>query len=145
VGLAAALKLAQAERESENARLAALRDRLLEGVLAAIPDARLTGHPEERLPGHASFVFPGVEADGVLMHLDMAGVCAASGSACTTGMPEPSEVLIAMGVDYTLALGALRLTLGRSTGQADVDYVVEILPGIVEKLRAANPVYEPMA
>jgi len=144
VGIATALKLAQEERGSENARLAALRDRLVQGVLAAIPGALLTGHPEQRLPGHASFVFPGVEADGLLMHLDMAGVCAASGSACTTGMPEPSDVLLAMGVEYTLALGALRLTLGRSNTQADVDYVVEILPGIVEKLRAANPVYAPV-
>jgi cysteine desulfurase len=144
VGIATALKLAQAERETENARLAGLRDRLVNGIQAAIPDAQLTGHPEQRLPGHASFVIPGVEASGLLMHLDMAGVCAASGSACTSGMPEPSHVLTAMGVDYTLALGALRLTLGRSTTQADVDYVVDILPGIVEKLRAANPVYAPM-
>jgi len=143
VGLATALKLAHEERESENARLAALRDRLLKGVLTAIPDAQLTGHPEQRLPGHASFVIPGVEADGLLMHLDMAGVCAASGSACTSGMPEPSHVLVAMGLEYTLALGPLRLTLGRSTTQADVDYVLEILPGIVEKLRAINPVYAP--
>jgi cysteine desulfurase len=145
VGVATALKLAQAERETENARLAGLRDRLVNGIQAAIPDAQLTGHPEQRLPGHASFVIPGVEASGLLMHLDMAGVCAASGSACTSGMPEPSHVLTAMGIDYTLALGALRLTLGRSTTQADVDYVVEILPGIVEKLRAANPVYASVA
>jgi cysteine desulfurase len=145
VGIATALKLAQAEREAENARLAVLRDRLVEGVMTAIPDAQLTGHPERRLPGHASFVIPGVEADGLLMHLDMAGVCAASGSACATGMPEPSGVLLAMCVEYTLALGALRLTLGRSTAQADVDYVLDILPGIVEKLRAATPVYAPLA
>jgi cysteine desulfurase len=144
VGIATALKLAQEERESENARLAALRDRLATGILTAIPGAQLTGHPEQRLPGHASFVIPGVEADGLLMHLDMAGVCAASGSACTSGMPEPSHVLVAMGVDHTLALGALRLTLGRSNTQADVDYVLEILPGIVEKLRATNPVFAPL-
>jgi cysteine desulfurase len=144
VGIATALKLAQEERESENARLTALRDRLVNGILTAIPDAQLTGHPEQRLPGHASFVIPGVEADGLLMHLDMAGVCAASGSACTTGMPEPSHVLVAMGVEYTLSLGAMRLTLGRSTTQADVDYVLEILPGIVEKLRATSPVYAPL-
>lgn len=144
VGIATALKLAQEEREGENARLAALRDRLVTGILTAIPDAQLTGHPEQRLPGHASFVIPGVEADGLLMHLDMAGVCAASGSACTSGMPEPSHVLVAMGVDHTLALGALRLTLGRSNTQADVDYVLEILPGIVEKLRATNPVFAPL-
>jgi len=141
VGIATALKLAQEGRESENARLETLRDRLVQGVMTAIPDTLLTGHPERRLPGHASFVIPGVEADGLLMHLDMAGVCAASGSACTTGMPEPSGVLLAMGVEYTLALGALRLTLGRSNTQADVDYVLDILPGIVDKLRAANPVY----
>jgi cysteine desulfurase len=144
VGLAAALRLAQQGRASEAARLSGLRDRLVAGICAGIPDAHLTGHPERRLPGHASFVIPGVEADGLLMHLDMAGVCAASGSACTTGMPEPSHVLMAMGVEHTLALGALRLTLGRSTTQADVDYVVEILPGIVEKLRAARPVYAPV-
>jgi cysteine desulfurase len=145
VGLAAALRLAQQGRASEATRLSALRDRLVTGIRAGVPDAQLTGHPEQRLPGHASFVIPGVEADGLLMHLDMAGVCAASGSACTTGMPEPSHVLMAMGVEHTLALGALRLTLGRSTTQADVDYVVEILPGIVEKLRTARPVYAPMA
>jgi len=141
VGIATALKLAQGERETENARLSGLRDRLVQGVLTDIPDALLTGYPERRLPGHASFVIPGVEADGLLMHLDMAGVCAASGSACTTGMPEPSGVLLAMGVEYTLALGALRLTLGRSNTQTDVDYVLDILPGIVDKLRATNPVY----
>jgi cysteine desulfurase len=144
VGIATALKLAQGERETENARLANLRDRLVEGVLGAIPDAQLTRHPEHRLPGHASFVFPGVEAAGLLMHLDMAGVCAASGSACTSGMPEPSHVLMAMGIDYTLALGALRLTLGRSNTQADVDYVTQILLDIVAKLRASNPVYAPI-
>jgi len=144
VGLATALHLAQQERASEAARLSALRDRLVSGIRAAIPGAQLTGHPEWRLPGHASLVIPGVEAGGLLMHLDMAGVCAASGSACTTGMPEPSHVLLAMGVEHTLALGALRLTLGRSTTQADVDYVVEILPGIVEKLRTARPVYAPV-
>jgi cysteine desulfurase len=144
VGLATALRLAQQERLSENSRLAALRDRLVSSIRATLPDAQLTGHPERRLPGHASFVVPGVEADGLLMHLDMAGVCAASGSACTSGMPEPSHVLLAMGIEHTLALGALRLTLGRSTSQADVDYVVEILPGIVEKLRTARPVYAPV-
>jgi cysteine desulfurase len=144
IGLAAALTLAQEGRESENARLTALRDRLLNGVLTAIPDAQLTGHPQQRLPGHASFVIPGVEADGLLMHLDMSGVCAASGSACTSGMPEPSHVLMAMGIDYTLALSALRLTPGRNSTQAQVDYVVEILPGIVDKLRATNPVYAPL-
>ncbi len=145
VGLATALNLAQDNRADENARLMTLRDRLIGGVLSAIPDAQLTGHPTQRLPGHTSFVLPGVDASALLMHLDMAGVCAASGSACNTGTPEPSPVLLAMGIDRQLALGALRLTLGRGNDSDDVDYVLEILPGIVERLRSARPVYAPMA
>ena len=144
VGLATALELAQAARPEENRRLTALRERLVEGVLATVRGAQLTGHPRQRLPGHASFVIPGVDAGGLLMHLDMAGVCASSGSACATGMPEPSPVLLAMGIDPQLALGALRLTLGRSTTDADVDTVLDILPGIVQNLRAAVPVYAPV-
>ena len=144
VGLAAALNLAQDNRSDENARLMTLRDLLVGGVLSAIPDAQLTGHPTQRLPGHASFVMPDVDASALLMHLDMAGVCAASGSACNTGTPEPSPILLAMGIDRQLALGALRLTLGRANDSDDVDYVLEILPGIVERLRSARPVYAPM-
>ena len=144
VGLAAALKLAQDNRSDENARLMTLRDRLVGGVLSAIPDAQLTGHPTQRLPGHTSFVLPGVDASALLMHLDMAGVCAASGSACNTGTPEPSPILLAMGIDRQLALGALRLTLGRGNDSDDVDYVLEILPAIVERLRSARPVYAPV-
>ena len=144
VGLAAALKLAQDNKADENARLMTLRDRLVAGVLSAIPDAQLTGHPTQRLPGHASFVLPGVDASALLMHLDMAGVYAASGSACDSGTPEPSPILLAMGIDRQLALGALRLTLGRGNDSDDVDYVLEILPGIGEKLRSARPVYAPV-
>ena len=144
VGLAAALKLAQDNRSDENVRLMTLRDRLVGGVLSVIPDAQLTGHPTQRLPGHTSFVLPGVDASALLMHLDMAGVCAASGSACNTGTPEPSPILLAMGIDRQLALGALRLTLGRGNDSDDVDYVLEILPAIVERLRSARPVYAPV-
>lgn len=144
VGLAAALKLAQDNRVDENVRLMTLRDRLVGGVLSAIPDAQLTGHPTQRLPGHASFVLPDVDASALLMHLDMAGVYVASGSACDSGTPEPSPVLLAMGIDRQLALGALRLTLGRGNDSDDVGYVLEILPGIVERLRSARPVYAPV-
>lgn len=143
VGLATALQIAQSARAVENDRLAALRDRLIEGVLAVLPDAQLTGHPRERLPHHASFVLPGVDAGALLMHLDMAGVYAASGSACNSGAGEPSAILLAMGIDPSLARGALRLTLGRSTQAADIEYVLEVLPGIVHRLRTTRPVYAP--
>lgn len=143
VGIAKALELVQAHRPEENARQAALRDRLIAGVLGTISGSDLTGHPTRRLANHASFVFEGCEADAILMHLDMAGVEAASGSACTTGMPEPSHVLTAMGLPHDLALGALRLTVGRQTTEADIDTVLEILPGIIEKVRQLNPAYEP--
>ncbi len=135
VGIARALELVQAGRAAENPRQAELRDKLISGVLGAIPHSQLTGHPTRRLPNNASFVFAGADAESMLMHLDMAGIQAASGSACTTGMPEPSHVLTAMGLPHDLALGALRLTVGRQTTAADIDAVLEMLPDIVEKVR----------
>jgi cysteine desulfurase len=141
VGIAKALELVEAGRSSENPRQARLRDRLIDGVLERIPNSRLTGHPTQRLPNNASFVFAGCEADAILMHLDMAGIQAASGSACTTGMPEPSHVLTAMGLPRELALGALRLSVGRQTTEADIETVVEVLPEIIQRIRALNPAY----
>ncbi len=135
VGAASAFELIRAERERETTRLGALRDRLIAGVLA-IPGARLTGHPVERLPGNASFAFPGVEGESLLLNLDLAGIAASSGSACTTGSVEPSHVLSAMGLSADEARGHLRLTLGRSNTEADVDAVLAQLPPIVERLRA---------
>ncbi|MCS7260306.1 MAG: cysteine desulfurase [Anaerolineae bacterium] len=136
VALAKALKLAHDMRPTENERLARLRDHLIQGVQTALPDAQLTGHPTERLPHHASFVIPGVEANALLMYLDMAGICAASGSACHTGIAEPSAVLLAMGIPRQLALGALRLTLGRSNTAEDIEMVLEVLPAAVRQLSA---------
>ncbi|MCG3212118.1 MAG: Cysteine desulfurase IscS [Anaerolineae bacterium] len=138
-GIATALTLIEANRAAENARVAALRDRLIAGVLGAVPGSQLTGHPAHRLPNNASFVFEGCEADAILMHLDLAGVQAASGSACTTGMPTASHVLTAMGVPFELALSALRLSLGHQTTDADIDTVLALLPDIVQKIRALNP------
>lgn len=135
VGLAAALELAQAERAAEAIRLQRLRDRLIAGLLARIPDSALTGHPEQRLPGHASLVIRGVEAQSVLIALDLAGIAASSGSACASGAPTPSHVLTAMGFDAIAALGALRLTLGRENTEADVDFVIATLPPIVGRIR----------
>jgi cysteine desulfurase len=142
VGIAKALELVDAKRETENPRQAWLRDQLIAGVLSRIPESRLTGHPSRRLPNNASFVFADCEADAILMRLDMAGIQAASGSACTTGMPEPSHVLTAMGLPHDLALGALRLTVGRQTGAEDIETTLALLPGIIEKIRALNPIYE---
>ena len=135
VGMARALELVQAEREAESVRLQALRDRLISGLLAHIPDIELTGHPMQRLPGHASLLIRGAEAQSLLIALDLAGVAASSGSACASGAPTPSHVLTAMGIHPTEALGALRLTLGRENTEADVDFVVAKLPEIVERIR----------
>ncbi len=134
VGFARALEIAQATREEEGARLRALRDRLIEGVLTRVSDVYLTGHPTERLPNHASFVIRGLEIQGVLMGLDMAGVAASSGSACTSAAQEPSHVLTAMGIPHLDAVGHLRLTLGRSTREEDIARAIEALARVVERM-----------
>jgi len=139
VGLATALKLAEEQREEESRRLTALRDRLIDGVLSSIPHCQLMGHPSERLPNNANFVFEYVEGEGILLSLDMQGIAASSGSACATGSAEPSHVLLAMGVQPDIAHGSLRLTLGQENTEEDVDQVLDVLPGIVERLRVMSP------
>ena len=141
VGLAAALELAYTGVWAEVERLRALRDKLIGGILGSVPDAHLTGHPTLRLPNSASFAFWGVEGEALVLHLDLAGVAASSGSACASGEEGPSHVLEAMDLDATLARGSLRLTLGRENTVEDVDYLLSILPGIVRKLRAISPIY----
>lgn len=136
VGLAEALRLTAAERATHNARFRAWRERLIEAVLATIPESRLTGHRSERLPNHASFVFHGVNGNDLLMHLDLAGIAASSGSACKTGDPRPSGVLLALGLPPEWALGSLRVTVGRGTTDAHLDQLLAVLPGLVHKLRA---------
>ncbi len=135
VGLATALRLAQENREHENARVSALRDRLVAGVLERVPDVRLTGHPSERLPNSASFAVKGVEGESLLLALDLEGICVSTGSACTTGEAEPSFVLEAMGLPREWALGSLRMTLGHLTQPEDIDTVLAVLPRVVERLR----------
>ena len=139
VGLATALTLAQQERQAEVARLTALRDRLIQGVLSSIPESRLTGHPTRRLANSASFVFRYIEGESILLSLDMEDIAASSGSACTSGALEPSGVLLAMGLPHELAHGSLRLTLGHSTTEEQVDRVLAVLPGIVQRLRTMSP------
>ena len=145
VGLATALRLAYDHLEAEVTRLQALRNRLIAGVLGRIPDTRLTGHPTRRLANNASFVFAGVEGESILLQLDLAGVAASSGSACASSEEGPSHVLTAIGLDPVAARGSLRLSLGRENTSADVDYVLDVLPGIVQKLRAMSPLYAPSA
>jgi len=134
VGAATALRLAYEELPQVMPRIIALRDRLIEGLLT-IPDSHLTGHPAERLPNNASFCFEGVEGESILLNLDLLGIAASTGSACTSGSVDPSHVLLALGLPVELAHGSLRLTLGKGNSDEDVDRILSVLPGIIEKLR----------
>jgi cysteine desulfurase len=136
VGMGIAADLARNERASEVARLTPLRDRLLDGLLDLVEHARITGpHGPRRLPHHASIVVPGVKADAVLLELDMRGVAASSGSACNLTTGEPSHVLRAIGCSREEQEGSLCFTLGRWTTAAEIDAVLDILPGVVSRLR----------
>lgn len=140
VGLARALELAVAELPHKTKRLAALRDRLIKGLLV-IEDTSLNGHPELRLPGNVNVSFSYIEGEALLLGLDLQGVAASSGSACTSGSLEPSHVLTAMGLDHREAQGSLRFSLGRGNDEEDVDYVLAVLPPIVERLRKMSAIY----
>ncbi len=140
VGMAKALELVEAERPQENARLRVLRDQLIGGILESVDGAVLTGSPTQRLDSHASFVIRGVEAEGVLIGLDLAGIAASSGSACTSGSHRPSHVLEALGVPPTDAVGGLRLSLGHSNRPEDVDFLLERLPQIVNQIKGSVPI-----
>lgn len=138
-GMGVAAELARAERVGEAMRLAALRDRLFEGLLERVPAARVTGAlGPGRLPHHASVVVPGVKADSVLLELDLRGVAASSGSACNALTGEPSHVLRAIGCDRAAAEGSLCFTLGRWTTSTDIDFALDVLPGVIERLRRLN-------
>jgi cysteine desulfurase len=140
VGLALAVELAVARREGAAPALEALRTRLIDGILRGTPDAVLNGHPTLRLPSIAHVSFPGCEGDSLLMLLDARGIECSTGSACDAGVARPSHVLLAMGVEQGQARGSLRLSLGRTSTEADVDAVVEALPGVVERARRAGAI-----
>lgn len=139
IGLGKACELAARDLEKEAAHLAGLRDKLIKEVMDKIPHVQLTGHPTMRLPNHASFCFEFIEGESMLLSMDMKGVAASSGSACTSGSLEPSHVLLAMGIPHELAHGSIRITLGRDNTEEDIDYFMEIMPPIVERLRAMSP------
>lgn len=139
VGLGRAVELALAEMPTEATRQAALRDKLLDGLLARIPDCMITGSREYRLPNNASIISKYIEGEAQLLRLDAVGIAASSGSACTSGSLDPSHVLLAMGIPVEFAHGSLRFSLGRGTTEAEIDYVLDELPPIVKTLRAMSP------
>ncbi len=141
VGFGRAIELAVIEREERAAGMTALRDVLIRGLLEAIPEVTLNGHPELRLPNNVNIAVRYVEGESICLNLDFAGIAASSGSACSSDSLEPSHVLLAIGISPENAHGSLRLSLGKSTTREDVDYVIEKLPPIIEKLRAMSPLY----
>ncbi len=141
VGLAKALELARMERHDENERLAGLRDRLIQG-LQTIPATKVNGSLAKRLPGNVNVCFEYIEGESMLLNLDLRGIAASSGSACTSGSLDPSHVLLALGLTHEIAHGSLRLTLGRDNTEEDIDVVLQEVPAIVERLRAMSPLYQ---
>ena len=138
IGFGKACEIAVNTLGEESARLTALRDRLIKEVTTKISNVRITGHPVKRLPNHASFCFEYIEGESMLLSLDMKGFAASSGSACTSGSLEPSHVLLSMGLPHELAHGSIRITLGKDNTEADIDYFMEVMPPIVNRLRAMS-------
>ena len=139
VGFGKAAELRAREMEAEATRLTALRNRLWDGISARVADVRLNGHPTRRLPGTLNLCFRHVESESIVLGLDLKGVAVSAGSACTSGNVEPSYVLVAMGVPLDWAMGSVRATLGRLSTDADIDYVLEVLPPLVERIRSVSP------
>jgi len=139
VGMAEALGLAVSSQSSAVSRVTKLGDKLIKGVLEKIPETILTGHPEKRLADIASFCFKGAEGEAILLRLDAEGIAASSGSACTSGTLEPSHVLLAMGIPPEIAHGSIRFSLGRETTEEEIDYVLKVLPKIIDDIRKMAP------
>ncbi|KKM09244.1 cysteine desulfurase [Clostridiales bacterium PH28_bin88] len=139
VGFGKAAELAARELDSESARLTVLRDKLIDGLMNRVDHVRLNGHRTKRIPTNVNVSIEFVEGESILLSMDMHGIGASSGSACTSGSLDPSHVLLAMGIPYEVAHGSLRMTLGRDNTEEDVKYVLEVLPGIIERLRAMSP------
>ena len=143
VGLGKAIELATSNLDEHMNRLSGLRDKLIDGILERIPYSFVNGpRGDKRLPGNANVRFTFIEGESILLSLDFKGVCASSGSACTSGSLDPSHVLLAIGLPHELAHGSLRLTLGEGSTEEDVDYVLEVLPPIIERLRNMSPLWD---
>ena len=139
VGMGKAAEIAKAEMKIEAARLTNLRDKLIKGILDSIPESYLNGHPTERLPNNVNVRFSYIEGESLILSLDMEGVACSSGSACTSKTLEPSHVLLAIGLKHEEAHGSLLFTLGKQNTEDDVKYVLDLLPGIVKRLRKISP------
>ena len=142
IGLAAAMKEAVEGLDEKMGYVKKLTDKLVKGIMENIPYSHYTGDPVNRLPGTASFVFEAIEGEGLILRLDNAGVCGSTGSACSTGSPDPSHVLMAIGLPHEIAHGSLRLTLGEQNTEEDVDYIIETVTDVVKTLRSMSPVWE---
>ncbi|HIW73809.1 MAG TPA: cysteine desulfurase NifS [Firmicutes bacterium] len=142
VGLAAALRLACGSLEENGKRTAALRDRLSRGLLSSVERCRLNGDPVRRLPGNVNISFEGIEGESLLLMLDFRGICASSGSACTSGSLDPSHVLLSIGLPHAVAHGSLRLTLSEETDEDDIEYMLREIPPVVRRLREMSPLWE---
>jgi cysteine desulfurase len=141
VGTAAAARIAHETMTEESTREGALRDTLIRGITDTISDTGLNGHPSARLPNNANLSFHFIEGESILLSLDMEGIAASSGSACASATLEPSHVLLALGLSHEVAHGSVRFSLGRWTTEQDVAHLIEVLPGIVSRLRAMSPLY----
>ncbi len=142
VGMATALKLCCDRLDNTMSAVAAKRDRLIDGLLASCVRSRLNGDRNARLPGNVNISFEGVEGESLLLMLDMFGICASSGSACTSGSLDPSHVLLSIGLEHAVAHGSLRLTIAEDTGDDDIDYILEKVPPVVARLREMSPLWE---
>ena len=142
VSLGKAAELAEQELETESDRLMALRNKLKAGIIASIPDIKINGNQEHTLPNTLNVSFTGAEGESILLYMDLEGIAVSTGSACSTGSLEPSHVLMATGVDAELAHGSIRFSLGRENTEEDVDYVLEKLPPIIERIRKMSTVYK---
>ncbi|MFA6215695.1 MAG: aminotransferase class V-fold PLP-dependent enzyme, partial [Patescibacteria group bacterium] len=139
IGLGKAIELVALEKEN-NEKIKKLRDKLIDGIIKAVPNAQVNGDLKKRVPGNAHFSFRGVEGESLLLLLDQAGIAVSTGSACSSGSLKPSHVLMSLGLEPLLAHGSLRITLGKFNPEKDIDQLLKVLPGIVEKLRKISPI-----
>ncbi len=142
VGIGKAMEIAEKNMEEKSKNLMALRDKLIDGIKEKIPYCKLNGHPDQKLPNNVNYSFEFIEGESLLIMLDMKGISASSGSACTSGSLDPSHVLLGIGLPHEIAHGSLRITVGMNNTEEDVDYLLEVLPAIVQRLRDMSPLYE---
>ncbi|QDR80835.1 cysteine desulfurase NifS [Sporomusa termitida] len=141
VGLGKAAEIARRDMDEKVVFIKGLRDKIIAGITEKIPHIRLNGHPEMRMPGNVNFSFLYIEGESLLLNLDLKGIAASSGSACTSGSLDPSHVLLSMGLSHEVAHGSLRVSLGRGNTEEEVDFFLAVLPEIVERLRSMSPLY----